>query len=118
MRLDSKHPYQKILILLIAVLVCLPCTIKREIKQAFSIPVAQLNDSVKLNKIAVCSTGERDTYIGISVVSKKNQAEYNYHSIYTNAFPKKNVQNLSSPLQEGQQVAFVPIYILHEQYLI
>ncbi len=118
MRIDTHHFYKKVIVFLLAALVCLPCTVKREIKQAFDIPVAQLNFFEKANKATLCPMGVQDNSSKISIAATKKLAASHYPTIAGNFCREKYLSCLMPPGQREQKTDIVPIYILHEQYLI
>lgn len=104
-------------IILLMVFLCFPCSIKRELKQAFNLPVAESFFDTKSSFICSSTVSEIAHEESVIHVEKQiikqvvNVAHANYQRAiitfqYHASFPKKVwPKNL-------------PIFILHEQYLI
>lgn len=115
MKGSIRHIFTNAIIILMTVFVCLPCSVKREIKQALDIPVAHLD---KPNKTIVCfSFTKADTQKSSVSCHKKDTPKIDYNYSFT-FFSFSILKHSASSFSEIRLVASVPIYILHEQYLI
>jgi hypothetical protein len=108
--------FSKAVVILMLFFVCLPCSIKREIKQVLNISVADLSDAPKPNESAICEvfTGAIAQKNAVSNQKKQQQA-YHHHSF--SPF-QLSTDQYSSSVSENEVFIQPPIYILHEQYLI
>lgn len=118
MKLYKGHFITKAIIILMTVFVWMPCTVKSEIKQAFDIPYSAVENSSKPNKTAVCQsyTNEENRRLSVSSFQKNLQRlqEFSVVALQPNATLQHNYVTVS-----GKDIFLsVPIYILHEQYLI
>lgn len=116
MKSGIRHIFSKAIVILMLFFVCLPCSIKREIKQVLNISVADLGDAPKPNESAICEVYTR-AMVQKNAVSfqKKNQQAYQYN--YCSTFQLSTDQHQTS-FSKNEVFIQVPIYILHEQYLI
>jgi hypothetical protein len=118
MKLHTGHIFKKTIIILMTVFLCLPCSVKREIKQALNVPVAPLEHSQKTNKAVICHTFTNDGNQKLSVSPQQKDVQKPNH-IFDFAFQQTNLlQHHIFTFSEIKFSAPVPIYILHEQYLI
>lgn len=118
MKLHTGHIFTKTIIILMTVFVCLPCSVKREIKQALNVPVAPIEPSQKTNKTVICHTFTKDGNKKKSVSAQQKDVlkpnnTFDFYFQQTLLF-QHNIFKFS----ESKFSAAVPIYILHEQYLI
>jgi hypothetical protein len=99
-------------------LLCLPCSVKQEVKLALDIPISNLESNAKPNQLVACQNFPQDVGQTYSIPFQKKEIQsldytsFIYFKLSTvsyryEAYTSKN--NISST---------VPIYILHEQYLI
>ncbi len=103
-------------IILVMAFVSLPCSVKREIKQALNIPVSH---SEKPNQTIVCTAFVQEENRGISVSSQKKELKKKQLRATGFAFLETSVLHQSVFAFPGiNRPSPVPIYILHEQYLI
>lgn len=100
------------------VLTCLPCSIKREIKQALNVPVSQLKHSEKPNNVATCQTFTKEEKRKISVSCQQNNLHKNDYYLDRASYKSSNLQYNNLPLSTTKFAVPIPIYILHEKYLI
>jgi hypothetical protein len=113
-----RHIFTKTIIILMTIFVSLPCTVKREVKQALNIPLSSLEHSQKPNKAIVCQNFTKDKNQNLSVSYHKKNILKSHDS---NPFALQQIQQLkhdSFLFSKTKINAPVPIYILHEQYLI
>lgn len=115
MKVKNRHILTKFIIIALMAVICLPCPIRQEIKQVLDIPVEQSDQLENLEKTAICQsvtidenwhTSDQQTEVGCD-------AEKIPHIDVRIASDVGSIPLLSHP-----PVTPVPIYILHEQYLI
>ncbi|MFH6995067.1 hypothetical protein [Flavobacterium sp. FlaQc-48] len=112
-----KNSFSKTIIILMLFFLCLPCSAKREIKLTLDIP---------LNEVENKLTGPQSGICFIAAATKKVCGSFQYKAVkkycandfsvfrqFTLSFP---LQNTSFPEKKGSKI--IPIYLLHEQYLI
>ncbi len=110
--------FTKIIIILMTFFVCLPCSAKNEIKQILDISFPHLENSEKPNKNSVCQTFTKTEKTKLSASNiKKSITNWNYN-FGLNVDLHKTLQHNFSPFLNIEIASVVPIYILHEQYLI
>lgn len=102
--------------IVIALMMCLalPCSAKQDIKKALNIPTFE--NVEKPNKTTTCQTLVEKSTQKTSVSFQKKITENNFFpSFLSTEIPEKqfNINFKEQPLSSS-----VPIYILHEQYLI
>lgn len=118
MKGSIRHIFTNAIIMLMAVFVCLPCSVKREIKQAFDIPVTHSEHSEQPNKAIVCLTFTKKENQKVSISYQKKVLP-KHHYKFGFAFYQTDVSlHTIFPHAEIKIPASVPIYILHEQYRI
>ncbi len=110
--------FSNALILLMTVFLCLPCSAKKEIKQAFNIPVEHLGHPEKPDKAAVCQHFTRQETRKTSVSFQKKTAENHSFRFSITDYPPCTLQHKVSLLKDIKAPPSVPLFILHEQYLI
>lgn len=101
-----------------AVFICLPCSLKREIKQALHIPVAQLNHTEKPNKTVVCQTLVQEENRETSVSFHKKDLQKQGSGLRPGVYAALSIPHNTIPFAGTDVPIPIPIYILHEQYLI
>lgn len=99
-------------------LVCLNCAAKREIKSALNIPVSQSQQAGKVHAGNLCVVSLEE----VSAASSKAQSPakaplHFYENIVAAIAPKFSLSN-THPFAQVSPKANIPIYILHEQFLI
>ncbi len=101
-----------------AVFVCMPCSVKREIKQLLHIAVSDVEDLNKPNKDSVCQNfiKAENRSFSISYQKKEIQKSHTHYPLASQAL--HNIQHIDLPIEEHYFFAFVPMYILHQQYRI
>jgi hypothetical protein len=116
MHKNSSKYLQNITIILMMVLLCLPCTVKRAVKQSAGIPVSA-QQAAKSHHVVSCQ------FAGVnapSIAVSKQKDTYSKKG-FSAALPVVAIK------QEGKSTRLlglssrsdaIPIYILHEQYLI
>lgn len=117
MKCSFKYIFKSTVIVLVAIIGCLPCTTKREIKQVFNVPISQFEHSAKPNKAIVCQTITQELRESALSFEKKDAQQFE-HSAKFNKFPAYPSIQANFSVRENNFPASVPIYIFHEQYLI
>lgn len=118
MKSNVRHILTKTIIIMMAVFICLPCSLKREIKQALHIPVAQLNHTEKPNKTAVCQTLVQEENRKTFVSFFKKDIQKDSASFLPDVYSTHSISHTTVPFAGTNVPILIPIYILHEQYLI
>lgn len=117
MQQSLTHIFRKIAVLFLTAFVCLPCSLKREIKQTLNIPIAE--NTVKYNQSILCANYISGTHKNVSVSVKKKKETLNRNDHYFDNFQKAIVAySLQASFAEKEISFSVPIFILNEQYLI
>ncbi|WP_460687779.1 hypothetical protein [Niabella aquatica] len=101
-----------------AVFICLPCALKREIKQALHIPVASLNHAEKPDKTGICQTPVQEEHRKISVSFHKKDIQKYGAGFGPDVYSAFSIPHNIIPLTGINVFASIPIYIIHEQYRI
>lgn len=114
----TKNIFTRTIMVLMMVFVCLSCAIKREIKQTLNIPIASLEHSEKPDKTIVCANFTKNDGQKSSKSYQKKDLQ-KHHTTFNFAFHQINLLKLTIfPLSGAKTSVPIPIYILHEQYLI
>ena len=118
MEISIRPIFTKVIILLMTFLVGLPCAVKKDFKEVLNISVSDLGQTEKPNKSIVCPGFSKTENNNNSVSFKKKEVQKfdcNFGIIhYSSEIYHFNFH----PFADLQIAASVPIYILHEQYLI
>lgn len=118
MKNNARHILTKTIIIMMAVFICLPCSLKREIKQALHIPVAQLKHAEKSDKTVVCQTlAQEENRKHSHSIQKKDIQKYGA-GLGQDVYSTFAIPHISIPFTGIDIPISIPIYILHEQYLI
>jgi len=113
-----RYIFTKAIIILMTFFVCLPCSAKKEFKQILEIPFSDLEASEKPNKNSICQTFTKSEKTKLSTSNqKKSLQKWNYNCDLT-VILHKTLNLHFNPFLNFQIASSVPIYILHEQYLI
>lgn len=93
---------------------CVPCFIKRELKQTLQIPIAQTEQAGNAYKTSFCHQNVRETELASTSFTQIKEVVKEQ---------KKHLDVLVSPssnyITKKEGIGLnVPIYILHEQYRI
>lgn len=118
MNLYVRHIFIKAAIILMAFSICLPCSVKREIKQILDIPVSNLANTTKPNKTLVCQVFLKEITKKVSVSYQKKTPQKHPFNSFVAFFQNNIFKQHAVSFVEIQIATPVPIYILHEQYLI
>lgn len=118
MKLVIRHIFLKTIILLVMVFLCLPCSVKREVKKSLNIPVANLEISVKNIKSIHCLSFTKHTSQRTSVSCQQVDVQKHLHNSFL-AFHQIDIFHPSiTRFADDEIFTPVPIYILQEHYLI
>lgn len=119
MHFNNRHIILKTTLLLIVVLLCLPCSAKREIKIALDIPVMEIpSDSKEKEALLECPT---------LIVNQQVESSQDLGSLGAVVFPNLSIQTNQvvgiSKLHTYSLIDLnisltIPIYIINEQYRI
>lgn len=96
--------------------VVLPCSLKRELKQ--SVLLSDVQHTVKPNSNITCQSFTKEKSRENNDLNQKKQlVKYscNFNLVLYSAF---KLPQIRFPFSEVKFAATVPIYLLHEQYLI
>lgn len=119
MKRSIRHIIAKTAIILMTVMICLPCTVKQEIKQALDVPISQLERFDKQTKAAVCQSITIDETRKGSDVNHENESTKYIGELQSPPIPSiYTVLHNSLPQSHLEYSTPVPIFVLHEQYLI
>lgn len=103
--------------LCIAVLVCLPCTAKRAVKQALDIPVTAVVAYDKINKTLSCPAfTHTDNRQAAGKAGQKNIDKKD--GFVSPLLTTTTLTDKRCPVTCIPAVSAVPLYIRHQQYLI
>jgi len=118
MKSRTGYLFTQVTIILMVFCLCLPCTVKREIKQVLNIPAALAEHSEKPDKTGACpSFTKRKKQTKTFSYLKKDTQIYPYGFGFS--FSQAAVLQLNVFLYPKiKKPSSVLIYILHEQYLI
>lgn len=118
MKNSTRHVLTKIAIMMMLIFVGLPCTVKKAIKQELNIPVNSSGIVVKPNENIVCHSFAMEEVV-------KNATSYQITALpiqdadrYFSCFSGYNLQPVPLSVSSISLSETVPLYILHEQYLI
>ena len=114
----SRPIFTKVIIILMTFLVGLPCDLKKDFTEVLNISVSDLGQTEKPNKSIDCPSSSKTESNNNSVSFQKKEVQkfdYNFGRIsYLSEVDHLNFHAFA----DLQIAASVPIYILHEQYLI
>lgn len=118
---NKKHIFKNALIIMMLFFVCVPCSLKREIKELLHITVSSLEDFQKPKTSFICThftqTENREYSASLQKKQKKDLQNTNtYFSAISYKTP--SVEHTHFYLSNSTFVAAVPIYIFHQQYRI
>lgn len=118
MKISIRPFFTKVIAILMTFLVGLPCAVKKDFKEVLNIAVSDLKQNEKPNKSIVCPSFSKTESNNHSISFQKKEIQkfdYNFGGIqYSSEVSYFNFP----PFADIQITASVPIYILHEQYLI
>lgn len=118
MQYGIRNIFSKIIIIMMLFFVCLPCTAKREIKLVLDIPVNELKNNLNTNS-SVCFITIDKTAKKVSGLLQDHDLKKTYPSRFA-VFQHITIA-LKTPITSiWKKKAFkiIPVYLLHEQYLI
>lgn len=118
MKISIRPFFTKVIVILMTFMVGLPCAVKKDFKEVLNIPVSDLGQAEKPNKSVVCSSFSKTESNNNSVSCKKKEVQkFNYKS-GSIQYSSEISYFIFSPFADVEFTASIPIYILHEQYLI
>lgn len=110
--------FTRITILLMAALLCLPCSAKQDLKQALDIPIASWDSSHKPNKTVVCQTLPEHRTQTSTVNRFQKHSNYRKPCRFLNFYRNELSRNRLAGYPKPKRPSPVAIHKLHEQYLI
>ena len=115
MKLKLKRYYSSALVMILAIILCLPCTAKREIKTQLHIPVA--GQAVKTAPLQICTAipGIHSATFSFKVIQRGFPP---FHKRYIpQAFLNAHSEYFSGriPIRQGPAI---PLHMLYQQFLI
>lgn len=99
--------------------VCLPCSAKREIKLVLDVPLNELKNDQNSNLSATCFINvNKNIKKALDSVKDKDLKKHflSDFSDFQKVLTASKIQSTSFP--EKKVFKIIPIYLLHEQYLI
>ena len=107
-------------IYVMAILLCLPCTIKQEIKQVLDVPVSQLEQFVKPGKTAICQSVTVDQVRTVFESNAEDDSKQFTDVSSLTSRPQTNdkLSHEAYPSRDKPFTSPIPIFVLHERYLI
>lgn len=119
MHYQLKNILYRTIIILMLFFVCLPCSAKREIKLVLDIPVNEFKNNQNNNLSVTCFITKHKTFKKAldSVKDKDLKKDFlSNFSDFQKVVTSSKIENTSFSEKKGFQI--IPIYLLHEQYLI
>ncbi|OIV40424.1 hypothetical protein [Flavobacterium johnsoniae] len=119
MHYHTKNILYRTIILLVLFFVCLPCSAKREIKLVLDVPVNELKNNQNSNLSATCFIYiDKTVKKALDSVKDKDLKKHflSDFSDFQKVLNASKVQSISFPKKKVFKI--IPIYLLHEQYLI
>ena len=121
---DLTYHFNKILaksaIYVMAILLCLPCALKQEIKHVLDVPASQLERFEKPEKAAICVSMTVDEVR--STFGSNVENESIYFTKASSFIPRPQIYQKAShdtyPTRGKPFFSPIPIFVLHERYLI
>ena len=118
MKTSNRAIFTQVIVILMIFLMGLPCAVKKDFKEVLNIAVSDLKQNEKPNKSIVCPSFSKTENNNNSISFQKREVQkfdYNFGGIQHSC----EVSHVNfHPFADLQIAASVPIYILHEQYLI
>lgn len=118
MQKTQTHIFKNALIFMMLILVCVPCSAKREFKELLDIPVAVAHHTLKPNITFGCHTFTQVNNSEHSVSSQKKNIQKTNTNFSITLYKTPRVENTIFQYSNSTFVAAVPIYIFHQQYRI
>ena len=110
---------RKAAIILMIGALCLPCSIKREIKQALDIPVMALDGTSRTSQAVSCLSLTTDAVPGKTSASPSKKKHPTYAHGYLLAIDHPvEARHRDLSVARNRTSSALPIYILHRQYRI
>ncbi|QHC86192.1 hypothetical protein AS589_16045 [Empedobacter brevis] len=118
MKISIRPFFTKVIVILMTFMVGLPCAVKKDFKEVLNIPVSDLGQAEKPNKSVVCSSFSKTESNNNSVSYKKKEIQKFDYKFGRIQYSSEVLYFIFSPFEDVEFTASIPIYILHEQYLI
>lgn len=112
-----KNTVLKLVVAIIAITICMPCTFKKQAKLYFNVPVSEIPAAAKQNTTLVCYQVVPEIAIHQTVIRKRQAAKIHKQALLP-ALSTNNDFFRQVSLARSSLAPPVPIYILNEQYLI
>ncbi len=100
------------------ILVCVPCSAKREFKELLNVPVAAAEHALKPNITFGCHTFTQINNSDHSVSPQKKDLQKPNTYFPTISYKTPRVESTFFQRSNSTFVAAVPMYIFHQQYRI
>jgi hypothetical protein len=118
MQLKNRHIFSKSILVLMMLLLCLPCSVKQEVKLALDIPISNLDSSAKPNQLVTCQNLTQDVSQTYSIPFQKKEIQSLDYTSFIDFQLSTVSYRYEAYTSKNDIPSTVPIYILHEQYLI
>lgn len=110
--------FAKVIIFLMTFLLGLPCAVKKDLKQVLNIAVSDLQQTEKPNKSIICPSYSVTEGTRNSVSHQKKEVK-RFDCDFSGIIYLSEVSDCDrTPFSNVHFVTAIPLYILHEQYLI
>lgn len=111
----KRHIFPHTIIALMMVLFCLPCPVRQNIKQALDLPIERFE---KPEKTTICQSTTVDVFL--NVIDESLEKVITGDEISSSSIVKPVTFHHHSKITHWTRKRFVsvPIFLLHEQYLI
>ncbi|HJD93048.1 hypothetical protein [Bacteroides coprosuis] len=119
MSYKKTDPFLRIFVITLMVLVCLPCSAKRELKLLLDIPVTSWEHKSDQKQIAACDVFSNDSNPTITVAKYISLPPFLADRVEDILIQHatQTFQNETYDADRGTP-SIIPIYIIHEQYRI
>src|SRR5690606_20245956 len=114
MKYINQHIIYRTIIIALVMCLALPCSAKQDIKKVLNIPTFE--NVEKPNKTTTCQTLAEKSTQKTSLSFQKKMMKNNFFVIFLLVHNTRKLPNIK--YKEKAFFSLVPIYILHEQYLI
>lgn len=118
MQLKNRHIFSKSIIVLMMLLLCLPCSLKQDVKLALDIPISNLESNAKPNQLVTCQNLTQDVGQSYSIPFQKKEIQGLDYSCFIDFQLPTVSHRYEVYFSKNNISSTIPIYILNEQYLI
>lgn len=118
MKFRIRHILSKTIIILLVLFVALPCSVKREIKQALNVPVADWGSTGKAKPSSLCQGHTKELSQTSSISFAKKELKANPVNVFFSFQQALTAYPHHSSFSRTLASSGIPIYQLHRQYLI